>query len=278
MLKLRDGIVELYRKAVSTVPTDVEEALNNALNLETDPGTKDFFTGLIEKIRSMRQQSVPLCGDIGIPTFWVRAPRGLSMTAIVRTIREATTIATEKIPLQHCAVDVVNEEISPDNTGSGFPIIYIEESNNDTLRIDLLLKGADCEVLGRTYTLPDEETGAERSLEGVRKVVIDAIKRTGGRGCLPFVIGIGIGGSRDQVSVLAKMQLFRRLTDSSEIPSVARLERELLDEANKMRLSWMRGVSSIIGIKIGINHRHISSYIVDVSFSCWATRRVRLIW
>lgn len=278
MLKLRDGIVELYRKAFSTVPTDVEEALKKARDAERDPEARDFVSNIIEGIRSMRQQAIPLCIDMGIPTFVVRSPRGLSYSEIAKTISEATAIATEKIPIKPCAVDIISGEVSSSNTGLGFPIIYFEESPNDTLRIDLLLKGADCEVLGRTYLLPDEETGAEGNLEGVKKVVLDAIKRLGGRGCMPFVIGVGIGGSKDQVSVLSKMQLFRKLSDRSEIPAIARLEEEILLEANNLGLPWMKGGSSILAVKIGINHRHMSSYLVDVSFSCWATRRVRLIW
>lgn len=278
MLKLRDGIIELFRKAISTVPTDVEEALKNAQDIEKDIEARDYITKIIENIRSLRQQSMPLCVDMGIPTFIVRSPRGLSQAEIIKTINEATTIATEKIPLQPCAVDIITDEVSSSNTGRGFPIIYLEESANDTLRIDLLLKGADCEILGRTYSLPDEDIGAERNLEGVKKVVLDAIKKSGGKGCIPFVIGVGVGGSRDQVSVLSKMQLFRRLSDRSEIPAIAKLEEETLILANNLGLPWMKGSSSILGIKIGVNHRHISSYLVDVSFSCWATRRVRLIW
>lgn len=278
MLKLRDGIVELYRKAISTVPSDVEEALRNVREIERDPSARDFITGIIDNIRFMRQQSRPLCSDMGIPTFVVRSPRGLSQAEIIKTIYEATAIATEKIPIQPCAVDIITEEVSSTNTGSGFPIIYLEESANDTLRIDLLLKGSDCEVLGKTYSLPDEDIGADRDLDGVKKVVIDSIKRSGGRGCMPFIIGVGIGGSKDQVSILSKMQLFRKLNDRNELPAIAKLEEETLFEANNLGLSWMKGSSSILGVKIGINHRHISSYLVDVSFSCWATRRVRLIW
>lgn len=278
MLKLRDGIVELYRKAISTIPTDVEEALRKAKDSERDEGARDFIEDIIENIRSLRQQSLPLCKDMGIPTFVVRSPRGLSQREIVKTIYEATAEATEKMPLQPSAIDIITETPSADNTGQGFPIIYFEESTNDTLRIDLLLKGADCEVLGQTYSLPDEKTGAERSLDGVKIVVKDAIKRSGGRGCMPFIIGVGVGGAKDQVSVLSKMQLFRKLGDRNELPTIASLEDDLLLELNSLGLPWMKGRSSIIGVKIGVNHRHLSSYLVDVSFSCWATRRVRLIW
>lgn len=293
MLKLRDGIVELYRKAISTVPTDVEVALRKARDNERDEGARDLIKNIIENIRSLRQRSLPLCKDMGIPTFVVRTPRGLSQREIAKTIYEATAEATEKIPLQPGAIDIITGKPSEDNTGLGFPIIYFEESPNDTLRIDLMLKGADCEVLGQTYSLPDEEIGAERSLEGVKMVVKDAVKRLDERGwglpkksktflgplvCMPFIIGVGVGGARDQVSVLSKMQLFRKLGDRNELPSIAGLEDDLLLELNNLGLPWMIGRSSILGVKIGVNHRHLSSYLVDVSFSCWATRRVRLIW
>jgi len=38
------------------------------------------------------------------------------------------------------------------------------------------------------------------------------------------------------------------------------------------------GRTTALGVKIGVNHRHPASYFVEVSVSCLATRRGRLIW
>ncbi|GAB4417298.1 MAG: hypothetical protein OHK0032_13330 [Thermodesulfovibrionales bacterium] len=280
MLKLRDGIVELYRKVASSIPPDVENALKMAYSLEEDSIAKESLGIVLENIRIARQTERPICQDTGVPVFYVRIPRGLRHTEFKNTIKEATVIATEKVPLRPNAVDILTEKNSGDNTGIGFPVIYLEETAEDTLRIDLMLKGSGCENAGQTYRLPVEGLDAQRDLEGVRRCVLDAVHKAQGRGCPPYTLGVGIGAAKDQVSVLAKHQLFRRIPDYSEYPVVAELENRLLTEINQLGIGPLGfgGKTTAIGVKIGINHRHPASYFVDVSVCCWANRRGRLIW
>lgn len=279
MLKLRDGIVELYKKVATSIPPDVVEALKNAHAAE-DGLAKESLGIILENINTARQSERPVCQDTGIPVFHVRMPRGLSQNSMKATILDATVIATGKVPLRPNAVDILTDRNSGNNTGAGFPVIYIEEVSEDRLRIDLMLKGAGCENAGQTYKLPLEELNAQRDLDGVRRCVLDAVFKAQGRACPPYTIGVGIGGAKDQVSILAKHQLFRRLTDTSEIPEIAALESRLLSEINSLGIGPMGlgGKTTAIGVKIGTNHRHPASYFVEISVSCWANRRGRLIW
>jgi fumarate hydratase class I len=276
MLKLRDGIVELYRKAATSVPPDIEEALKNALASEENALAKESLSRILDNIRTSRQKPSPVCEDTGIPLFSVKAPRGLSHIELRNTIREATVIATGKIPLRPNAVDIITSENSGDNTGIGVPIIYCEETTDDTLKIDLMLRGSGCEDVGRGYRLPDEALGAGMNLDGVMRCALDAVEKVQGKGCPPYILGIGVGATDYQVAVLAKHQLFRRMNDSSEYPSIADLEQSVLAETNRM--SNRLGTTTTLGVKIGITHRHPSSCYVYVSVSCWASRRARLIW
>lgn len=279
MLKLRDGIVELYRKVATSIPPDVEEELKKAHSGEAGPA-KEALAIILENIRTARQSARPVCQDTGIPLFYVRIPKGLSQAAIRETIREATIAATEKVPLRPNAVDILTDNNSGNNTGTGLPIIYFEETAEDTLRIDLMLKGAGCENAGQTYKLPLEELNAQRDIDGVRRCVLDAVHKAQGRGCPPYTIGVGIGGAKDQVAILSKQQLFRKLPDSSRFPEMAEIEKNLLGDINRLGIGpvGFGGKTTAIGVKIGINHRHPASYFVDVSVSCWANRRGRLIW
>lgn len=279
MLKLRDGIVELYRKVATSIPPDIEDALKNAYAIE-EHTAKEALAIVLENIRTARQTARPICQDTGVPLFYVRAPRGLSQMVLKDTIREATVIATEKVPLRPNAVDVLTEKNSRDNLGVGFPIIYFEETLEDTLKIDLMLKGAGCENAGQTYKLPIEELNAQRDLEGVRRCVLDAVQRAQGRGCPPYTIAVGLGAAKDQVSILAKQQLFRKINNRSEFPIIADLEDRLLKEINQLGIGpiGLKGRTTAIGVKIGVNHRHPASYFVEVSVCCWANRRGRLIW
>lgn len=280
MLKLRDGVVELYRKVATSIPPDVEEAIRAALSLEESLDGKQALTTILDSIRAMRQSTRPVCLDVGIPTFKIKVPRGLSQKEIKNTIREATVNATQKIPLSQNAVDVLTGMNSGDNTGIGFPIIYIEETADDTLSIDLMLNGGDSERFGQTYHLPVESLNAGMDLEGVRLCVIDCVRKAQGKGCPPYTVSVGVGGSVDQAAATAKQQLFRKLGDASEHSVIAHLEQRLLKEINELGIGplGLGGKTTALGVKIGINHRHTESYIVDVILCCWANRRGRLVW
>ncbi|GAB4488161.1 MAG: hypothetical protein OHK006_18250 [Thermodesulfovibrionales bacterium] len=281
MLKLRDGIVELYRKVATSLPPDVEEALKAALPQE-QPGSAaaSALAVVIENIRTARETARPICQDTGVPVFHVKVPLGLSQNELRSTLVEATRIATGQVPLRPNAVDVITEKNSGDNTGEGFPVIYFEESTTNTLAIDLMLKGAGSENAGQLYKLPDAELNAQRDLDGVRRCVLDAVHRAQGRGCPPYIIGVGIGATKDQVTRLAKAQLFRKVADRNPVDRLADLETMVLREINELGIGPMGlgGRTTAIAVKIGANHRHPASYFVDVSVGCWATRRGRLLW
>ncbi|MBI1812003.1 MAG: fumarate hydratase, partial [Nitrospirae bacterium] len=216
MLKLRDGIVELYRKVATSLPPDVEDALKAAcVSEKKGSNARHALEVILENIRIARETARPICQDTGVPVFYVKTPIGLSQIELEKTIIEATRIATEKVPLRPNAVDIITDKNTGDNTGIGFPVIYFRETPDSTLSIDLMLKGAGCENVGQTYKLPTSlsvesysvigkkkslthNAGrhnaitviADRDIDGVRKCVLDAVYRAQGRGCSPYTIGV----------------------------------------------------------------------------------------
>jgi fumarate hydratase class I len=281
VLKLLDGIVELYKKVATSLPPDVEEALKSSLPQESEGSTAvSSLSVILENTKRARDTARPICQDTGVPVFYVKVPFGLSQNELKQTILEATREATQKVPLRPNAVDIITDKNSGDNTGEGFPIIYFEETPSGSLIIDLMLKGGGSENVGQTYKLPLEELGAQRNLEGVRACVLDAVQKAQGKGCPPYIVGVGIGAAKDQVARLAKEQLMRKLNDINKIDELARLEMLLLTEINELGIGTMGlgGRKTALGVKVGVNHRHPASYFVDVSLGCWAMRRGRLIW
>lgn len=280
MLKLRDGIVELYKKVASSLPKDVEDSLKLAFEKEKEPAARENLHIILENIKMARQKEVSLCQDTGVPVFYVKVPRCLGQERIKETILEATRIATERIPLRPNSVDILTEKNTGDNTGKDFPIIHLEETEEEHLVIELLLKGGGSENIGCFYKLPDERLKAERNLEGVKKTVIDAVLGAQGKGCPPYIIGIAIGGSREHIAYLSKAQLLRRLNEVNPEPLLKGLEADLLKDINSLGIGVMGlgGSNTCLGVKIAASSRHPASYFVDISFSCWALRRGRLIW
>jgi fumarate hydratase class I len=286
MLKLRDGIIELYKKVATSIPGDVEDALKTACANETEPLAKESLDIILQNIKIARTTARPICQDTGFPVFYVKVPKGLSHQLVRDMIMDATRIATNKIPLRPNAVDVITEKNTGDNVGDHFPFVYTEQTEEQTLIVDLMLKGGGCENLGQTYKLPavltfgDKEAIAERDFDGVRKCILDAVFKAQGRGCPPYTIGIAIGGAKDQVTFLSKKQLMRRISDIHPNAAIAELESKILNDVNSLGIgtAGLGGRTTAIGIKIAAAHRHPASYFVDISFSCWANRRGRLIW
>lgn len=281
MLKLLDRIVELYREAVTSLPSDIEYALKCAYSAEDEgSNAKAVLLMILENISLARETKRPICQDTGVPVFFIKVPFGVSQLELKETIITATRIATEKIPLRANSVDTLTDKNTGDNTGRGFPLIYIEEVRGDKLTIELMLRGSGCENIGQIYKLPIEELKAERDLEGVRRCVLDAVYKAQGKGCPPYIIGVGIGATKDQVTKLASEQLMRTLCDINEYKVLAELERKILNDINMLEIGplGLSGKTTAIGVKIGVNHRHTASYFVDVAFSCWATRRAKLVW
>ncbi len=281
MIELHRAIVELYRKAATTLPADIYAALGNVRRRERRGSRADLALSVIlENVCMAAKTSRPICQDTGVPLFFIGVPAGISHLKIKNAVVKATRIATQEIPLRPNAVDVITERNSGDNTGIGFPVMYTDETKGRRLLIDLILKGSGSENIGQTYTLPSEELRAERDLEGVRNCVLDAIQKAQGRGCPPYVVGVGVGATKDQVARLSKEQILRKIEDVNHHPVLGGFERRVRDDINRLGIGTLGlgGKTTALSVKIGINHRHPASYFVDVSFSCWADRRARMIW
>lgn len=281
MIRLRDAIVELYRETATSLPADVIRALQSARRREQKGSHAALALSVIlDNIHAAKATASPLCQDTGVPIFFIKAPAGLSHLELRDTITMATRVATREVPLRPNAVDVLTERNTGDNTGIGFPVIYIDEIRRKRLIIDLMLKGSGSENIGQIYKLPFEGLQAERDLEGVRKCVLDTVQRAQGKGCPPYVVGVGVGATKDQVSRLSKEQLLRRLGDRNPHAVLVRFERRICDDINELGIGavGLGGRTTALAVKIGVNHRHPASYFVDVSVSCWADRRARLIW
>lgn len=276
---LTDHFVELVRRAATTLPTDMENALNNAKQQET-PGSaaEGALDTILLNVEMAREHSTPICQDTGTPIFEIYHPLGVSTRVLAGQIRKAVAIATEKSYLRPNAVDSLTGVNSGDNTGDDFPTMHFHEWDEDQIHVDLLLKGGGCENVSAQYKLPDAGLHAGRDLEGVRRVVLDAVYQAQGRGCGPAVLGVAVGGDRGSSYIKSKEQLFRKLDDVNPDPNLAELEDEIYEQANQLGIGPMGfgGETTVLGVKIGAQHRLPASYFVSVAYMCWANRRAHM--
>jgi fumarate hydratase class I len=276
MQDLTEAFVELIRRTSSDLPADMEAALQEAREREA-PGSaaEGALDAILENTEMSRALSRPICQDTGTPIFEVHYPVGWSTRRLAEQIRRACVIATEKAYLRPNAVDALSGRNSGDHTGVEFPTIHFHEWDEDYLKVDLMLKGGGCENVGAQYSLPYAPLKAGRDLEGVRKVVLDAVQQAQGKGCAPGVLGVAIGGDRGTSYAFSKQQLFRPLGDRNPDPDLAGLEETIKEQANGLGIGPMGfgGATTVLDVQVDALHRLPASFFVSVSYMCWANRR-----
>jgi fumarate hydratase, class I len=280
---LKDSLIELITQTSTNLPPDVRAAMGLAVETEL-PGTQSAQAlGIIATNIDMAQQDEgPICQDTGMPTFVVHTPVGVNQIQIKRAIHEAVAEATRRGKLRPNSVDSLTGENSGDNLGEETPVIHFEQWEEDQIEVKLILKGGGCENKNIQYSLPCqlEHLGrADRNLEGVRKCILHAVWQAQGQGCAPGAVGVCIGSDRAHGYVLAKNQLFRTLDDSNPVPQLAKLESDVMEEANRIGVGAMGfgGAVSLIGCKIAAANRLPASFFVSVAYDCWAFRRLGVL-
>ncbi len=279
MNDLTESFTELIRRAATDLPADVEMALQAARDREeTGSAAKGALETILENVDIAREHSTPICQDTGVPIFYVHHPQRISTHQLREQIEAAVEEATSHAYLRPNAVDPVTGRNSGNNLGIGFPAFHFEEWSKNHLKVDLLLKGGGSENVSAQIKLPHAPLEAGRDLDGVRKVVLDAVYQAQGKGCAPGVLGIAIGSDRGNGYIHAKEQLFRPLDDVNPAPELAELEERLLRECNELGIGPMGfgGKTTVFGVKIGAYHRLPACYFVSIAYMCWACRRAHM--
>ena len=280
MNHLKDSLIELITQTSTNLPPDVRAAMGLALEAETPNTQSSQALGIIASNIDMAHEDVgPICQDTGMPTFAVHTPISVNQIHVKRAIREAVAETTRRGKLRPNSVDSLTGKNSGDNLGEETPVIHFEQWEENEIEVKLILKGGGCENKNIQYSVPcelDHLGRADRNLEGVRKCILHAVWQAQGQGCAPGAVGVCIGSDRAHGYVLAKNQLFRTLDDVNSIPELAKLEAEVMDEANRIGVGAMGfgGKVSLIGCKIGVANRLPASYFVSVAYDCWAFRRL----
>jgi len=269
---ITEATVELLRRAETYLPKDVEDALKKAYRKEESELGKIQLREILENVKFARKKSIPICQDTGIINFYVGLGSGVKIDHNIEdTLVNATKLATEEIPLRPNAVNPLTRENSDNNTGIRIPEMELEIlKGKKYIEITALPKGAGSENMCKLKMLKPSE-----GVEGIRRFVLESVAEAKGNPCPPGVIGVGIGGSSDLATKLAKSALLRKIGKGNKDKEIAKLEGELEKDINKLGIGPMGlgGGISCLGVNIEIAYCHTGSLPVAVNIGCWANRR-----
>jgi len=268
---VEDTAVELIRRAVIQLPTDVENALIKAHAEEESEAGKVQLKAILDNIRLAREAVSPMCQDTGLLVFFIKVGDRLgSLSGLSNAFTQAARRATSEIPLRPNAVHPITRENSGDNTGIGIPYLDWDFIAGDFIEIAVLPKGAGSENMSAVGMLNPAE-----GLSGLKKFVVDTVVKAGGRPCPPIIVGVGIGGTADGALKLGKKALLRPIDKRHPDPSIAKVETDLLEALNMTGIGPMGlgGKSTALGVNVEYTYCHTASLPVGVNIQCWAGRR-----
>jgi fumarate hydratase subunit alpha len=93
-------------------------------------------------------------------------------------------------------------------------------------------------------------------------------------------VGIGIGGTFEKVTLIAKKALMRDLNKYNENPFYADLEKELLEEINALGIGPQGFGGKTTALKVAIEYypTHIAGLPVAVNICCYVNRHRKVIF
>jgi len=263
--------IKLLQLAVTELPQDVKEALQNAYRREESEAGKTQLKAILNNIELAEKTRTPMCQDTGVIIFYLKAGAQVKdLDKIEEALHNATKRATKEVPLRPNAVNPFTQKNTGDNTGRFIPFIHWEIVPGNDIEITVFPKGGGCENVCALGMLRPGE-----GVKGLKKFVVDTIIKAGAKPCPPNIIGAAVGGGADIAMKLAKETLLRPLNQSNPDPELAKLEKELYEAANSTGIGPMGlgGKFTVLGVHVEYAERHPASYPAAVAVQCWAARR-----
>ena len=267
--KIIEAVKELCVEANYYLSDDVRNTLYHAKKSETWPLAENILEQIILNSDIAKNENKPICQDTGMACVFLEIGQDVHIIGglLEDAINEGVRRGYDEGFLRKSVVkDPINRINTKDNTPA---IIYYDIVPGDKIKITVAPKGFGSENMSRIKMLKPSD-----GLQGVKDFIIETIKLAGPNPCPPIVIGIGIGGSFDKAAYLAKKALIRPVNENNTDEFYGNLEKELLEEVNKIGIGpqGFGGKTTALALNIETYPTHIAGLPVAVNINCHATR------
>lgn len=263
------NVKEMCIEANHCLAGDMDQALKQAVNAEKSPLGKQILCQLQDNLKIAAEDQIPICQDTGMAVVFVEVGQdvhiegGLLTDAVNEGVRQGYQEG-------YLRKSVVGDPIIRENTKDNTPaVIHYDIVEGDKVSITVAPKGFGSENMSRIFMLKPAE-----GIEGVKDVILMAVKDAGPNACPPMVVGVGIGGTFEKCALLAKKALTRPIDQRSQIPYVCDMEKELLEKINKTGIGpgGLGGSTTALAVNINTYPTHIAGLPVAVNICCHVNR------
>ena len=272
--EITEAVKNLCIEANIYLGNDIKNAICTAREQEQSETAKVILEKLEENMGVAEAEKIPVCQDTGMAVVFldigqdVHVDGGLLKDAVNEGVAQGYT---EGFLRKSVVTDPIERKNSGDNTPA---VIHYDIVPGDKLKITVAPKGFGSENMGALKLLKPAD-----GLAGVKDFVLETVKNAGANPCPPIVVGVGIGGTMEMSTLLAKRALLVELDKPNENPFYASLEQELLEKINALEIGvqGFGGTNTALGVKILTYPTHIAGLPCAVNINCHVTRHKSIV-
>ncbi|MEW5767024.1 MAG: fumarate hydratase [bacterium] len=266
---ITETVRDLCLKTNYELGEDIITALQRAREAEDLPRAREVLDCLIQNAVVAKEESLPICQDTGIVVVFIEIGQEIILAGgnLEEAINEGVRRGYKDGFLR---ASVVNDPLRRINTGDNTPaVIHSKIVTGNRLNITLMAKGSGSENMSALKMFKPAD-----GWPGARRFIIEHIKEAAPYCCPPLIVGVGLGGTFEQVALLAKRSLLREVGRAAEDEIIAARERELLEAINDLNIGpgGLGGKTTALSVNIETAPCHIAGMPVAVNVGCYAHR------
>ncbi|MDO4427840.1 MAG: fumarate hydratase [Moraxella sp.] len=262
-------------------PTDYIVALKDAIAREENPAAIDAMTQILVNSRMCAEGHRPICQDTGIATVFLKVGMNVKWDATMSVadmvnegVRRAYKNADNTLRASVLADPAGKRTNTKDNTPA---VIHMEIVAGDTVDVTCAAKGGGSENKSKLAMLNPSDD--------IVDWVLKTVPTMGAGWCPPGILGIGIGGTPEKATLLAKESLMSHIDihklkekaeSGAELNTVEKLRLEIFEKVNALGIGaqGLGGLTTVLDVKILDYPTHAASKPVAMIPNCAATRHI----
>jgi fumarate hydratase class I len=256
-------------------PMDYIRALGEAYEAEQGPAAKDAIAQILTNSRMCAEGHRPICQDTGIVNVFIewgqncRLESDLSLQEVVdEGVRRAYLNPENKLRASVLADPAFTRRNTKDNTPA---VLHVDMVKGSKVSVDVAAKGGGSENKSKFKMMNPSDS--------IVDWVIEMLPQMGAGWCPPGMLGIGIGGTAEHCTLLAKQALMEPI-DMGPLKArgpqndLEALRIEIFDKVNALGIGaqGLGGLSTILDVKIMDAPCHAAGKPVAMIPNCAATR------
>ena len=261
-------------------PTDFIQAVYQAWQREQSPAAKDAMAQILINSRMCAIGKRPICQDTGIVTVFVKVGMNVRFDTekalddlINEGVRQAYTHPDNVLRASILADPAGKRQNTKDNTPA---VIHTSLVPGNTIEIQISAKGGGSENKSKVVMLNPSDS--------IVDWVLKTVPTMGAGWCPPGMLGIGIGGTVEKATQMAKEVLMdsidiQALQDRGPANRAEELRLEIFEKVNRLGIGaqGLGGLTTVLDVKIKDYPTHAASLPVAMIPNCAATRHAHFV-